>query len=250
MNNDMTKGLGILGLLLALGMSIAALIFGWQARDLGAWRQSIVVKGLAEKPVKADLAEWTVAVSTRGDTFAAALKNLRAERPALDRFLAEQSIPTSAIRVGGERVEPAFVEEERPNGSTRQVQKGFQATQSLVVSTRDLARIEAASREILKLKADGRPVFDEAPVYLLTTLEDVKMSLISSATDNAQKRAQEFARSGGVKVGAMRSASQGAFYILPPSATSENADYGGTYDKTTIDKIARVVVTIEYRIDR
>lgn len=41
------------------------------------------------------------------------------------------------------------------------------------------------------------------------------------------------------------------FYILPTGASTEVDDYGygGTYDKGTIDKIARVVVTIEYGIE-
>jgi hypothetical protein len=76
------------------------------------------------------------------------------------------------------------------------------------------------------------------------------MSLIGAATQNAQKRAEEFAKNGNVKVGAMRSASQGSFYILPAGASEEATDYGGTYDKTTVDKLARVVVTIDYNIER
>jgi len=76
------------------------------------------------------------------------------------------------------------------------------------------------------------------------------MSLIGAATENAHKRAEEFAKVGNVKAGAMRSASQGAFYILAAGASVEASDYGGTYDKTTADKIARVVVTIEYGIER
>ena len=47
----------------------------------------------------------------------------------------------------------------------------------------------------------------------------------------------------------MRGASQGAFYILPAGASTDVDDYGGAYDKTTIDKKARVVVTIEYAIE-
>jgi len=50
----------------------------------------------------------------------------------------------------------------------------------------------------------------------------------------------------------MRSASQGAFYVLPEGASTDVDDYGygGVNDKTTIDKKARVVVTIEYAIER
>jgi hypothetical protein len=75
------------------------------------------------------------------------------------------------------------------------------------------------------------------------------MSLISSATENARKRANEFTKQDGVKVGVMRSASQGAFYILAAGASAETDDYGGVYDKSTINKIAKVVVTIVYGIE-
>lgn len=53
------------------------------------------------------------------------------------------------------------------------------------------------------------------PEYLVSTLEKVKMSLIANATRNAYERASEFAKTGEAKVGTMKSANQGAFYILP-----------------------------------
>ena len=73
-------------------------------------------------------------------------------------------------------------------------------------------------------------------------------ALIADATRNAHDRATEFARSGEASVGTMRSASQGAFYILPARGSSGDDEYGGTYDKSTIDKLARVVVTVEYAL--
>jgi uncharacterized protein len=77
------------------------------------------------------------------------------------------------------------------------------------------------------------------------------MSLIADATKNARTRATEFVKQDGVKVGVMKSARQGAFYILPVGGNNDDIDnnYGGIYDKTTIDKTARVVVTIVYNIE-
>ncbi len=37
--------------------------------------------------------------------------------------------------------------------------------------------------------------------------------------------------------------------LLAAGASTDVDDYGGTYDKSTIDKTARVVVTIEYQIE-
>jgi hypothetical protein len=247
---DNSKAVVILGVLLAIGMSLAALIFGIHAKQIGAGRQSITVKGLAEKPVSADAAEWAVGLRVQGPTFADTLAKLRAEKPALDAFLAAQGFAKEAMTDGNESVTPNMVEEPLPNGNSRTVQRGFYATQTIVVRSTDLARVVAANKAILQLEADGRPVTHNDPLFLVTTLEDVKMSLIGAATQNAQKRAEEFAKNGNARVGAMRSASQGSFYILPAGASEEASDYGGTYDKTTIDKLARVVVTIDYNIER
>lgn len=252
MKLDTSKAVVILGLLLAIGMSLSAFIFGLQAKHIGSGKQSIAVKGLAEKPVMADYAEWTVGLRVQGATFAEALANLRNERPTLDAFLAAQGFAANSLKGGTETVTPNLVEEEVEGGGgrTRTVQRGFNAAQSVLITSKDLPAIEAAHKAILQFVGEGHPAYFEDPAFLVSNLEDIKMSLIGAATQNALQRAAQFAQNGNAEVGAMRSASQGAFYILPAGASVDSSDYGygGTYDKTTISKTARVVVTIEYDI--
>src|SRR6185369_7549811 len=219
------RAVAVLGALLALGMTAGAFILGSQLKHIGSGRQSIVVKGLAEKPVKADTAEWTIGVRTNGQTFAEALARLREARPALDEFLKKAGFEKDALLESAESVDPKMVQEDTANGGTRLVQKGFEASQEVVATSRDLARVASAHKAAVEFEASGHPVFYSAPLYLVSDLEDVKMSLIGAATLNAQKRAGEFARTGGVKVGAMRSASQGAFYILRAGANVVADEY-------------------------
>ncbi|HKQ14310.1 MAG TPA: SIMPL domain-containing protein [Steroidobacteraceae bacterium] len=251
MNGDSSRGLIVLGVLLALGMSAGAYLLGYQAKQIGGGRQSISVKGLAEKPVKADVAEWTVGVEVVGATFAEALQKSRAALPDLKQFLVSQGFDPSVMQESTERVTEHYVQKEAPDGRVRNVQQGYQASQDIVLTSPDLTKIGSAYRAIVQFQAEGHPITHSAPLYLVSNLEEVKMSLIGAATDNAKVRAAEFAKHGDVEVGHMRTASQGAFYILPTGASTEVDDYGygGTYDKSTIDKIARVVVTIEYGIE-
>ncbi len=251
MTLDTSKAVVILGLLLALGMSSAAFIFGIQAKQIGAAKQSISVKGLAEKPIAADYAEWTVGLRVQGGTFADALAVLRKERPALDAFLGAQGFAADALKSERESVTPNIVMEELPGGRTRQVQRGFNAAQDVVITSKNLAAVETAHKAILQFVGEGHPAHYEDPSFLVSNLEDIKMSLIGAATQNAERRALEFAKNGNATLGAMRSASQGAFYILPVGASVDSSDYGygGTYDKTTVAKTARVVVTIDYNIE-
>jgi uncharacterized protein len=249
-NKDISSALIVLGVLIALGLSAGGFLLGVQVKRIGAGKQSISVKGLAEKSIQADYAEWMTSVRTDGETFAAALNELRDQRPLLDQFLAQQGFDKESMRVGPEDVSPRMVEEKRADNRFVEVQKGFVAKQEIVITSKDLAKVQTASRAILDIEAKAQSIFHSQPLFLVSNLEIIKMSLIGAATLNAQKRAEELARNGSVKVGVMRSASQGAFYILQAGASIESGDYGGAYDKTTIDKLARVVVTIEYNIDR
>jgi hypothetical protein len=250
MVGDSSRALIILGVLLALGMSTAGYLLGAQAKQIGGQRQSISVKGLAEKPVRADIAEWTVGVQALGPTFAEALKKSRTALPELKQFLIAQGFNAAAMRDSPEDVAEHYVEQENVKGNVHNVQQGYEAHQSIVLTSSDLVRVEAAYRAIVQFQADGHPVTYSAPLFLVSNLEDVKMSLIGAATQNAKARAEEFAKHGGAKVGSMRNASQGAFYILPAGANTDLGDYGGAYDKSTVEKKARVVVTIEYAIEQ
>jgi uncharacterized protein len=241
-HDKIVQAAAVIGILIAAGLAAAAWVHGWQLRQSRLPGQSITVKGLAEKPINADSAEWQIVVSVKRKAASEAFEVLRAEREALIAFLAQSGFAGAAVSAGNETVNESFEDRRTPNGDTLKVPDGFQAMQTFVVTSNDVAKIEQAHRASVKLKIEGRAVSIGAPSYLV--------SLIGAATQNAQKRAAEFAKQGGVKVGTMRSASQGAFYILPPTNSKKDSDdYGGAYDKSTIPKIARVVVTIDYGVE-
>lgn len=233
----------------SVALVVAAAILGYQVKQVGGGRETISVKGLAEKPVKADRAEWRVVIQVRGDTIPDALASLRKERPQLDAFLARSGFDKEALSDSNESVEPNYEQVEGRNGNMRSVQQGHIARQTLTINTADIAKIQAASRAMVQFEAEGHSVHYGEPQYLVSNLEEVKMSLIAAAMQNSRARAGEFAKSGDVEVGRMRSASQGAFYILAAGADQDVSDWGGAYDKSTVDKIARVVVTVDYGIE-
>jgi len=194
MADNSSRAIIVLGVLLALGMSAGAYLLGYQAKQIGGGRQSISVKGLAEKPVKADVAEWTVGVHVVGATFAEALQKSRAALPDLKRFLLSQGFDPSVMQESAEHVMEYYVQKETPDGRVRNVQQGYQASQDIVLTSPDLAKIGTAYRAIVQFQAEGHPILHTAPLYLVSNLEEVKMSLIGAATDNAKVRAGEFAK--------------------------------------------------------
>lgn len=248
-NKSFFNAMTVLGLLLAIGMAGAAFILGVQAKRAVSGQQSITVKGLAEKPIKADSAEWTLSIGVTDATQRGALSKLATELKVLEGFLEKQGLPKDSWTVDVENINDHY-DEVFIKDVPRQIKKGFDAYQSVHVASKDLEKITNANKDLLQLRADNHPITASPPNYLVSNLEEVKMSLIADATKNARTRATEFVKQDGVNVGVMKSASQGAFYILPVGG-GENTDdsYGGVYDKTTIDKTARVVVTIVYNIE-
>lgn len=246
--NNLFKAMAVLGILLAIGMSAAAFILGVQGKRAVSGQQSITVKGLAEKPIKADSAEWLLTINVKQATQAAALENLVMERKVVEAFLLKQGLTADTWTTDVEMLNPHY-DEVFVKDTPRQVQNGFDAYQTIRVASKDLNKITVANKALLQLRVENHPVSAGAPSYLVSNLENIKMSLIADATKNARSRATEFVKQDGVKVGVMKSASQGAFYILPAGGAAGDDSYGGVYDKSTIDKIARVVVTIVYNIE-
>ena len=248
MNKACENMLG-LGVSIALGLVISAGIVSYTANNIASNKQSVVVKGLAEKAVSADQARWEVNVQGAGITIAEAFTALRANRPAVLNFFREQGFADEQVQPGREVYEVVY-QVNKDGMPTREVEQ-YVASQKVLVSSNDVKRVEKAVDQIVKLLESGLPLDVSNPEFLVSTLEKVKMSLIADATRNAHDRASEFAKTGEAKVGTMKSANQGAFYILPAQGgNNSDNEYGGTYDKSTIDKVARVVVTVEYALSQ
>ncbi|WP_434777007.1 SIMPL domain-containing protein [Neisseria sp. Ec49-e6-T10] len=245
-----SKALMGFGALLSLAIVVSAFIMAKTAQNVAASRESITVKGLAEKPVKADSASWKITIRANALTAADAYAQLRADKPKLLAFLKEQKFTNEQILENPEVANEVYESEKDANDNYKQVFKGFLAQQTFIASTEDVMQMDQAVRQAYKLNESGLKLTINRPDYLVSHLEEIKMSLISDATKNAFDRALEFAKTGNAKVGVMKAATQGAFYILPPGGSENDDYYGGVYDKTTIDKVARVVVTIDYSIEQ
>ena len=244
-----TSSLPVLGILLAAGLCASAFILGTQFKN---FRQpgTITVKGLAEKDFQSDSATWRVGIALHNSTYQNTLSSLEEERKKLAVFLHKQGFDDAEISTELPSVSKSYREIRNDKGDVvERVHDGYYGDIYLNVSTKKLDKMQEAQKAIINLQAQNEFVRFSSPQYLLGNLETIKRDLITQATEDAQKRAAEFAKTGGGAVGSMRSASQGSFNIYSDKGTSEDEDYGGTYDKSTIGKQVRLVVTIEYGIE-
>ncbi|MDX2226008.1 MAG: SIMPL domain-containing protein, partial [Verrucomicrobiae bacterium] len=83
--------------------------------------------------------------------------------------------------------------------------------------------------------------------YFYTKVDDLKIEMLGAATKDAQVRAEAMTRQTGTKLGRMRSASQGIFQITPVYST--DTSNMGILDTTSIEKIIKAVVNIEFGVN-
>lgn len=231
---------GLIGGAWALGSQ-----FG-QLREAGV----ITVKGLAEAQYQASLGTWRVGVSTWGAQYGSAMQNNDTQYAVLKKFLQQQGFSDDEIQSTEMSVGRHMEEYTDEKGERQTRENGYDAERDFTISTKDLDKLKKAQSAILQLRAENEAVTFGSPHYYLEDLENIKRTLISQATQDALVRAEEFAKTGNVKVGIMQSASQGSFDIQAAGQTDESSSdgYGGSYDTGTVDKKVRLVVTIQYRI--
>lgn len=235
--------------MLSMGLIGGAWTLGSQ---FGQLRESgvITVKGLAEAEYQASLGTWRVGVNAWGADYAAAMKNNDAQYTVLKHFLEQQGFTLEEMKSEEMNVgrHTEYYTDEKGERQSRD--NGYDAERDFSISTKDLSKLNKAQSAILQLRAQNDTITFGSPRYYLEDLENIKRTLISKATQDAFVRAEEFAKTGNMKVGAMQSASQGSFDIksASPSSDSDSDSYGGGYDTSTVDKKVRLVVTIQYRI--
>jgi hypothetical protein len=109
---------------------------------------------------------------------------------------------------------------------------------SISIETEKVELVGKVRAVMNKLIAQGINIQNQAPAYRFTKLNEIKPDMLREATKNARIAANEFAENAGVKVGGIRDARQGNFFVR-----DAGEEYG---DTARIEKDVRVVTTITF----
>jgi hypothetical protein len=240
-----TAGYLALGLTLALGLVLAAWIVAGSLERIKLAGDKITVKGYAEEQVLSDAGTWRAIVSVRDASLPGAYRRLEADTARVVALVGA-SADASRLRTGPVSTQTLY--EMGPGGMQTGRIQGYELSRSFEYSASDVQQIARLAGEASKLISEGVAINSMPPQYFFTDLNAVKVRLIGAATKDSLARAQQFAANSGVTVGPLRSASQGVFQITSPNST-ETADYG-SYDTSTVEKLVKAVVTVEYAVSR
>ncbi len=237
MSHSTDRSLALAIACIALGLAVAGYFVGQTLYNGQTGVNTAEVKGLAERRVSADRANWqihyTVAGSDASD-MATLYARSESELATIVATLEDSGLVDSEIRPGVvnyHRVE--YRDADQQLVEARRVLNG-----SIDVETTRVALVAPARAALNKLIAEGIDISNRAPQYTFNGLNDIKPDMVREATRNARMAADEFAQNAGVEVGGIRDARQGNFVIR-----DAGSDYGNT---ASIEKDVRVVTTITF----
>lgn len=234
-------------------VSIAIVAGCWLlGRGFTHFRESpstISVTGMAEKEITSDLIVWNINVNGEAATRSEAFQTFEKTKGEVARYLRQSGIPDSAITTGSASVDEltkSFYDNQQQRYIT--VNNGFSASQTLTVSSTQVAAVEKVYQKISELYSRGLSFSSDAPLYYYTRLNDLKMEMLHDAGTNALERAKTIAKGCDAKVGNLRSSSMGVFQIVGKNS-NEDYSWGGTFNTDKKEKVASITVKAVYEAD-
>ena len=211
-------------------------------------QDTVVVTGLGETEFASDLIVWSGAIAAEAANAAAGYAQIETSKRKVQEYLAAKGIPAEAVVFDFVNVNKQFAPVYNANGSwAGQRFTGYELRQRVTVESKEVDKVEAVSREMSSLIAQGVSIEAYQPDYYYTRLDDVKLSLIERASAEARTRAEKIAANAGAKIGKVRSARMGVFQITGAN-TNEEFSAGGSFNTSSRQKKARITMRIEYRI--
>jgi len=123
---------------------------------------------------------------------------------------------------------------------------GYNLQQGVFVITSNIAAVEDIALNPSDLFDRGIVLQNSDLEYFYSKLSDIKMELLAEATKDAQRRAEEIAKSSGVSLGTVTNLRTGVFQITEPFST-EVSDYG-MYNTRTKQKDISITVRASFKI--
>ncbi len=235
--------------IVSLIAGIALIIFAWILGDAYKYKyrvsNNINVTGNARMDFESDLVKWTAYFSRKSMDLSVASEQLGRDRQLVRDFLISQGIAAEEILFDAVNINREFSYNYDNNGRSYQTFTGYSLSQNVSVESRDLDKVDNASREISTLISQGIELSSQSPSYYYSKLEDLKLELISQASDNARQRAHNIAKEAGSSLGKLVKADLGIFQITGQN-DNEEYSYGGVFNTTSRNKTANITVRASF----
>jgi hypothetical protein len=237
----------ISAIIFGVAIVIAAYFLGNAYENRANPPQIISVTGLGNENFTSDLIVWEGQFSANNGNLKAAFEQLNSDKDIVRFYLVSKGIDEGSIIFNSvQTAEQRDNKYENGNfvGSTF---RGYQLTQTIKIESQNVATIEGVAREITELLNKGVPFNSYPPRYYYTKLADLKIEMISKATEDARLRAASIAQNSGSALGDLISAKMGVFQITGQNS-GEDYSWGGSFNTSSKNKTASITMRLDYKV--
>ncbi len=226
-------------LILSLGIVSSSYILRNSIENYRNFGRFVEVKGLDEKIVKANVANWELNFTVVGDDLKKLYPQISFAQNKIIEFLKENGFTEEEIEK-----QSISINDAKANAySTERPSARFTANSGINLKTNKVDKVNTVVQKTGAVIESGIVLNTNHVKYLFTDLNTIKPDMLARATENAREAANTFAKNSNSHVGSIKKATQGLFTISP--ASSENNEY----DNGSILKKVRVVTTVEFFIN-
>ncbi|SDB49618.1 hypothetical protein SAMN03097699_1702 [Flavobacteriaceae bacterium MAR_2010_188] len=239
----------IIAVVFAIAIIIGAISLGNAFKNRNVSDGIISVTGLGKADFVSDLIVWEGSFTNENTNLQQAYTDLAKDREIIEAYLKTSGITADELVFeavnSSKNVRPLYTANGNYNGEEF---LGYILTQPMQIESKDVEKVEKVSREITELLNKGVQLYSNPPRYYYTQLADLKIEMISKATEDARIRAEKIAEQSGSKLGSLLSAKMGVFQITGQNSNEEYS-WGGTYNTESKDKTASITMKLDYEVD-
>ena len=232
-----------------LAIVLASIFLGNAYVNRNKQNGKIQVTGLGEKDFSSDLIVWEGNFGVENKELKIGYAQLERDKEMIKQYLLakgvnEDNLVFTAVKTRQQSkrnysIDGKYIGDEFT---------GFELKQSILIESNEVDNIEKISREITELLNKGVNFYSRSPRYYYTKLADLKIEMISKATEDARLRAEKIAEFSGGKIGKIVSAKMGVFQITGQNS-NEDYSWGGTFNTSSKEKTASITMKLVYDID-
>lgn len=233
------------------GVAIVAssIFLGKAYTDRNKVEGEIQVTGLGNTDFSSDLIVWEGSFGAQNIDLKQAYVTLENNKSVVNTYLASKGINTDQLIYSAVKSHKKTKQLYSQSGDYMGDEfVGYELTQSVQIESKNVDKIEKISREITELLNQGVQFYSESPRYYYTKLADLKIEMISKATEDARIRAEKISEFSGGKLGDLESAKMGVFQITGQNS-KEGYSWGGTFNTSSREKTASITMKLVYKVN-
>ncbi len=255
MNESKTKFIGniIVASILAIAIVLSCFIGVRGLAEFKRKKYDIAIKGYAKEQIISDRIVWSGVYDVQAVNPKDGYSLIEADKEKVKNYLigkgvSEEDLIFSSISITENHILNEY------GGYTNEIED-YNLIQTVTISSGEIDKVTEISRNATELLNEGVQFQSYAPEYHYTKLEDLKVSMLAEATQDATKRAQLIAENAGSKLGQLTHAKLSSINVSPlysiPNEYYDDYGYGGYVDNDTVslEKEITLSVNCTFEID-